>query len=200
MTEKELKIIAETEAFVSEHSKGNDPGHDILHINRVLRLCRKIYKDYLEADPFLCELIALLHDMNDHKLTSRMNAKGIGDFLRSFDLEDETINFVISGIDKISFSKYPNPNPHNPIEVQIVQDADRLDAMGAVGIARTFSYGGAKGIPFYTEDNSQGTIKHFEEKLLLLKDLLNTDIARQMAAKKHKVLKDFYHVFLEEIQ
>ncbi len=197
---KKQEILAEAEAFVCENSKQNDPGHDMLHIKRVLNLCRKIYKDYPDANPFLCELIALLHDMNDHKLATAIGTDGIKGFLATLSLTDETINFVTQGIEKISYSKYPAPSSQNPIEVQIVQDADRLDAMGAVGIARTFSYGGAKKVPFYTEDSTPSTIDHFEEKLLLLKNLLNTDTARELAIKKHQVLKDFYDTFLEEIK
>lgn len=200
MNNTEKRILSATEDFVRASMDSNDPAHDMLHVERVVKLARKLLTDNPSADPFLTELIALLHDMSDRKLSSNTDADVLRGFLRSVTLDADKVEFVINGISRISYSKYPRPDSNNPLEVQIVQDADRLDAMGAVGIARTFSYGGAHNVPFYSKEGGNCTIAHFDEKLLLLKDLLNTEAAHKLAAERHLFLEEFYRRFHEEIQ
>jgi uncharacterized protein len=137
-------------------------------------------------------LLAWLHDLNDDKLAHCTGADSIAAFLRAEGVGTEEIDFVCSALPYISFRKHPKLAAGTAIEICIVQDADRLDAMGAIGIARTFAYGGAKGRPLGE------SLAHFEEKLLLLYDLLATPEARELAKPRLALLQEFYHQYKEE--
>lgn len=191
-------ILQKTRNYVQEKMQNNDPGHDYLHVQRVVLLSKEIAEHESDVNMFVCEMIALLHDMYDDKLKSNMSIDALSNFLDIILVPTLDKEKILEGISYISFRKYPYQNPTFPIEVQIVQDADRIDAIGAIGIARTFSYGGVHHRTFYGEENS--TIAHFEEKLLLLYDRLNTAHAKKIAKERHTFLQAFYQQFLKETQ
>lgn len=186
------ELLQKVEAFVVDAMGANDPAHDPSHILRVVALARKLLAFYPQADPFRTELLALLHDMQDDKLSAQTETASLVDLLLSVGVNKEDAGFVLSAIPYISFRKHPKLPEGAPIEICIVQDADRLDAMGAVGIARTFAYGGAKGRPL------SESIAHFEEKLLRLYDLLNTPEAKALAKPRLALLQGFYKQYKEE--
>ena len=186
------EILQKVEAFVVDAMGVNDPAHDGDHIKRVVTLTRKLLTFYPQANAFRTELLAWLHDMQDDKLAAQAETASLADCLQTIDAEKEDIDFVLSAIPYISYRKHPKLPEGTPIEICIVQDADRLDAMGAIGIARTFAYGGAKGRPLGE------SLAHFEEKLLLLYDLLSTPEARELAKPRLALLQEFYHQYKEE--
>lgn len=193
--EKAINIIRN---IVKDISNKNDPAHDYSHISRVVNISLLLCKTYVQADPFLTEMIALLHDINDDKF-KKNNDLVIDEFLSGVGIPQKDIDFIMAGIKQISFRKHPKLPQNAPIEIQIVQDADRIDAIGAIGIARTFAYSGANGIPFYSSD-SDNVINHFNEKLLKVYNLLNTTEAKKLALSRNEFLSSFYLQFLEEIQ
>ena len=185
-------LLQKVEAFVVDAMRANDPAHDGDHIKRVVTLTRTLLKSYPQADGFRAELLAWLHDMQDDKLATQAETASLADCLQAIGAEKEDIAFVLSAIPYISYRKYPKLPEGTPIEICIVQDADRLDAMGAIGIARTFAYGGAKGRPLGE------SLAHFEEKLLLLYDLLSTPEAKALAKPRLALLQEFYRQYKEE--
>jgi uncharacterized protein len=192
MNNPKEEILQKVEAFVVDAMRANDPAHDGDHIKRVVTLTRTLLKSYPQADAFRTELLAWLHDMQDDKLAAQAETASLADYLQAIGAEKEDIDFVLSAIPYISYRKHPKLPEGTPIEICIVQDADRLDAMGAIGIARTFAYGGAKGRPL------RESLAHFEEKLLLLYDLLSTPEARELAKPRLALLQEFYHQYKEE--
>ncbi len=192
MENREKAILQKVEGFVLNAMGANDPAHDPSHILRVVALSQKLLKSYPQADPFRTELLALLHDMQDDKLAARAETPSLAAFLQTAGVGKDDIGFVLSAISYISFRKHPRLPEGTPVEICIVQDADRLDAMGAIGIARTFAYGGAKGRPL------SESLAHFEEKLLLLYDLLSTPEAKALANPRLALLQRFYKQYKEE--
>ena len=186
------EILKETENWVSIAMAENDPAHDGMHVQRVVALTRQLCAAYPQADAAKAELLAWLHDMNDDKLSSNCGLAAVEAFLREADAAAEDIAFVLQGIPYISYRKHPKLDESIPLEIRIVQDADRIDAMGAIGIARTFAYGGAKG------RSLNDSLQHFDEKLLLLYDLLSTDAAKEIAKPRYEFLKSFYAEFQKE--
>lgn len=185
-------ILQKTEAWVKSAMEENDPAHDPGHVSRVAQLTRMLCHAEPGADAFRAELLAWLHDMNDDKLSSNRGLAAVEAFLCSQGVTPEDAAFVCGGIPYISYRKHPKLEDSVPLEIRIVQDADRIDAMGAIGIARTFAYGGAK-------KRSLGeSLQHFDEKLLRLYDLLSTDSAKAMAQSRHEFLLQFYRRFREE--
>ena len=192
MNNPKEEILQKVEAFVVDAMGVNDPAHDGDHIKRVVTLTRKLLTFYPQANAFRTELLAWLHDMQDDKLAAQAETASLADYLQAIGAEKEDIDFVLSAIPYISYRKHPKLPEGTPIEICIVQDADRLDAMGAVGIARTFAYGGSKGRPLLE------SLAHFEEKLLLLYDLLSTPEAKALAKPRFALLQEFYHQYKEE--
>ena len=193
------RIIEKAKLFAREIFATDSSGHDYHHTLRVHALARRIALEE-GADVGTVELAALLHDVDDHKLspeTAEEKTRAVG-FLRSQNLPEEDIAAIVRIIDQISFSR--NTLPPDTLEGKCVQDADRLDAMGAMGIARTFAFGGSHGRPIHDPAGEDKTtsIQHFYDKLLLLKDRMNTPTGRRMAQERHKYLEDFLHEFLEE--
>lgn len=186
------RILETLERFVLQAMGENDPAHDGAHVKRVVSLTRELLKAYPRADSFRAELLAWLHDLNDDKLAHCTGVDSIAAFLRAEGVGTEEIDFVCSALPYISFRKHPKLAAGTAIEICIVQDADRLDAMGAVGIARTFAFGGAKGRPL------EESIAHFEEKLLRLAGLLNTPEARELAKPRQALLETFFRQYKEE--
>lgn len=190
-------ILFEVKEFTRKKMQLNDVAHDFLHVLRVVKMTKYLVKIENNCDPFLAEMVAWLHDICDHKLSSSENDLFL--FLNSLPLNKYQINDVISLSKSISFSQVPVLSVDAAIEAKIVQDADRLDALGAIGIARTFAYSGAKQIPFYSDMNSLTTFNHFEEKLLHLSDFMNTKEGKRIARKRQQFLNIFYRKILFEI-
>ena len=187
----EVTLVSEAKHFISELFLGEAGGHDPQHSLRVFNNALAIAESYPDCDRLVVALAALLHDADDHKLFPTENNANTRSFLKKEKVPDETIEKIILAINSVSFSKNKGSKPET-LEGMIVQDADRLDAMGAVGVARTFAYGGAHGRPM------EDSLKHFDEKLLLLKDLMNTDAAKLMAKDRHTFLERFKAKYLEE--
>lgn len=208
-------IIEKTKNYVYEKMKGEGSGHDWWHIYRVYNTAVSIAQEEKDADMLIVELSALLHDIADWKFNDgdlNAGAKVSSEFLQSLGVEDVVINRVADIVSHISFKGAGEKNEMQTLEGKIVQDADRLDAIGAVGIARAFAYGGNKNREMYNPDiqpenhtnfeaykNSTGTtINHFYEKLLLLKNRMNTESGRRIAEKRHKYMENFLNEFYDE--
>lgn len=205
-------IVDNAISYVKKYFKEEFSGHDYYHTLRVYNLAQYIAKAE-KCDKELVCLSALLHDVDDYKLVGKeaepfYNAKK---FLRSQNYPEDKIEKICHIISQISFKGKDTVTP-DTIEGKIVQDADRLDAIGAIGVARTFAYGGNHKIPMhvpnmeYKEDmtaeeyyNNVGTtINHFYEKLLKLKDLMNTETAKNMAKHRHEFMETFLKEFYDE--
>ncbi|MEI6140710.1 MAG: HD domain-containing protein [Mariniphaga sp.] len=209
--EKEL-LLSKTEDFVKSLLESDSSGHDWWHIHRVRGTALMIAKEE-GADLFLVELAALLHDVDDWKLSDNEgglpNAKK---WLQSIDIEDDTIDKVCSIIEGVSFKGAGVGTETNDLECKVLQDADRLDAIGAIGIARAFAYGGSRGRKIYDPEiqpiqhtdfdhykKSVGTtVNHFYEKLLLLKDRMQTPTGRKIAEQRHEFMVRFLDQFYDE--
>ena len=184
-------IIDKAIEYVEELFKGNSDGHGADHTMRVYRNAQIIMETYPEADSYVISLAALLHDADDHKLFKTENNANARAFLEKEGLPTEKIGFICDIINAVSFSKNRGKTP-GTIEGKIVQDADRIDAIGAIGIARTFAYGGKIGRPL------EDSIKHFYDKLLLLKEEMNTDAAKELAQKRHVYMTGFLEEYYSE--
>lgn len=206
-------IIQRTIEFVKDKLKQEGSGHDWYHIERVYNMSKYLLKKE-NADAFIVEMAALLHDIDDWKFSkdNKTNTSTIEDFLRSVNVNDECIEKIVNIIKTMSFKGGVVDSTQNTIEGMIVQDADRLDAIGAIGIARTFTYGGYRNNLIYDPDikpieftsldevknKENTTINHFYEKLLKLKDLMNTSTAKEIAKRKHDFMVDFLNEFYYE--
>lgn len=208
------EIIQKTADHIKTLFSGEGSGHDWWHIFRVWNNAKLISKDIPDANLFIVELGALLHDIADYKFHNgdeTIGGKTAAKWLTDLGVDESSINAVVHIVDNVSY-KGGGKNMMKSIEGKIVQDADRLDAIGAIGIARTFAYGGAKGNEIYNPDiapklnmskeeykKSKSTqINHFHEKLLLLKDLFNTDSAKKIAQHRHDYMKDYLDEFIAE--
>ncbi|MDF2832957.1 HD domain-containing protein [Chryseobacterium indoltheticum] len=207
-------IIQNTIQFVKEKLEGAEAGHDWFHIERVWKLSKKIALTE-ECNLKVVELSALLHDIADpkfHNGDETVALKISREFLESQNVEEEIIQQVLFIIQNISFKNRNEVPADLPIELKIVQDADRIDAIGAIGVARTFNFGGFKNNLMYHPDiqpklnmskeeykKSNGTtINHFYEKLLLLKDLMNTNEGKKIAEERHQFMLTFLDQFMKE--
>jgi uncharacterized protein len=208
------KIIAKTRDYVQEKLQGESSGHDWWHIHRVHRLARLIAEQE-SADLEVVELAALLHDIADWKFHDgdlEIGPKIASQWLTSLGVSEPTIKHVANIIRHSSFKGAKVPDNMTTLEGKIVQDADRLDAIGAIGIARTFAYGGNKNRSMYEPDvaaelhesfaayqkNQSTTLNHFHEKLLLLKDRMHTDTAKKVAQQRHQIMVNFLQQFHDE--
>ncbi len=183
-------LISSAIEYVRELFAGNSDGHGFDHAMRVYRNAVTI-ADGEECDATVVALAALLHDADDPKIFVTRDNANARTFLDDAGVGPETAERVIRAINSVSFSKNRGKTPETA-EGRIVQDADRLDAIGAVGIARTFAYGGAHG------RSLDESVKHFHEKLLLLKDMMNTETGRRLAAVRHSFLEAFLRELEEE--
>ena len=208
------ETIQKTIAFVKEKLEGAEAGHDWFHIERVWKLSLKIAETE-GGNREVVELAALLHDIADpkfHNGDETLALKISQNFLEEIHIDTELIEQVLFVIKNISFKNRAEAPENPPLELQIVQDADRLDAIGAIGIARTFNFGGFKNNLMYHPEikpnlgmnkeeykKSNGTtINHFYEKLLLLKDLMNTETAKKIASERHDFMLQFLDEFYKE--
>ena len=186
------KLINSTISYIKALFSGNADGHDADHSLRVYKSALAIASGYPECDLLLISLASLLHDVDDHKLFHTENNSNARTFLKDNGISKDRIEEIVTIINSVSFSKNRGKTPET-IEAKIVQDADRLDAMGAIGIARTFAYGGKNG------RSLNDSVQHFHDKLLLLRDTLNTDEARELAGKRHEYMVQFLKELGEEI-
>ena len=198
-------ILKETKSFVKNKLYKEGSGHDWFHIKRVYNLATYLCEKE-GGDEFIIKMTALLHDIDDWKFSN--NSKTTENFLKSLNMDEKLIHKIMDIITTMSYKGGVTDSTQNTLEGKIVQDADRLDAIGAVGIARAFTYGGSKNRLMYNPDikpmNFQNleevkqadnhTINHFYEKLLKLKDLINTDTAKQIAEERHR----FMEIYLDE--
>ena len=208
------KLINNTIAFVKKELENAEGGHDWFHIERVYKNTLAIAKNE-KCDLLVCQLGALLHDIADSKFHNgdeEIGPKTARKFLESENVSEEIIEHVIQIIKNISFKGGNFEKQFNSIELQVVQDADRLDAIGAVGIARCFNYGGFKNRTIYDPEiapnlnmskeeykiSDSPTINHFYEKLLLLKDKMNTVSGKKIAENRHEFMEIFLNQFYEE--
>ncbi len=212
-------VVRATENFVRERLGGDASGHDWFHTDRVRRLALRLAREEeatgAALDVRVIELAALLHDLEDWKFAGGDETaapRAAAAWLSECGVDPETIAHVADIVGTLSFKGAGVPTPMATTEGAIVQDADRLDAIGAIGIGRTFAYGGSRGHPMYDPDTqpelhgsfaaykaSTGTtINHFPEKLLLLRDRMNTASARRLAARRHDVMEAFLAQFLAE--
>lgn len=207
-------LLKNTIEFVKTTLANAEGGHDWWHIYRVWQLSKKIAKTE-NVDLFVVELGALLHDIADSKFHAGDESIGpelAKDFLNSQNIDGEITDHVIAIIQNISYGGGNQTKLFKSPELDVVQDADRLDAMGAIGIARTFNYGGFKNREIYNpeikpnlqmtkeeyKNSTAPTLNHFYEKLLLLKDRMNTSTGRLMAEKRHRFMELYLEEFYEE--
>ena len=179
--------------YVSTLFQNNSGGHDAAHTMRVYHNAVAIAKEEPACDMEIVSLAALLHDADDHKLFRTENNANARSFLESQGVSPEKTEQICRAINSVSFSQNRGKRP-DTAEGKIVQDADRLDAIGAVGIARTFAFGGEHG------RSLESSIQHFHEKLLLLKDEMNTETARKIAEERHTFMVAFLKEFASETQ
>lgn len=201
-------IIFAAEQFVKQELQFDPSGHDWWHIERVRNLAVEL-ATVESANLFVCELSSLLHDVADEKLNESKDSglKKVQNWLEKQSLDEQTVDHIMLIISTMSYNGGKNP-PMETIEGKIVQDADRLDALGAIGIARTFLYSGWKGQPIHIpgqdfdnsdyRSNEKTAIFHFYEKLLKIKELLNTDYAKEIANNRHDFIKTFLDQFNKE--
>jgi uncharacterized protein len=214
-TQLQQELITQAAAYVRAEMEKDASGHDWWHIHRVWQTARQLAEGQ-SVDTLVLELAALLHDLDDWKLSPQpgdaplraqawMQQQGISP------AQAEQISAIIR---QLSFKGADVPTPMQSLEGEIVQDADRLDAIGAIGIARAFAYGGSKGRPLYDpasppqrhrsfeeyKASGSATINHFYEKLLLLKERMNTPAARLLAEERHAFMEEFLARFLQEWQ
>ena len=186
------RITQDAIAYIRALFRGNADGHGADHALRVRRNAMMIAEGEA-CDPQIVSLAALLHDADDHKLFSTEHNANARRFLEEHGIAPETTERICAAINAVSFSKNKGKRPETA-EGRIVQDADRLDALGAVGIARTFAYGGGHGRP------PEESIAHFHEKLLLLKDMMNTEKGREIAEERHAFLEAFLREWEKETE
>ncbi len=209
-------IIDNTIQFVKNTLKGAEGGHDYFHIERVYKNSLTIAKTE-NVDGFIVAMGALLHDIADSKFhggDETVGPRKAREFMESQNVGESIIVHVENIIKNISFKGGNFNQEFSSLELDVVQDADRLDAIGAIGIARCFNYGGFKNRELYNPDvppnlnmtkeeykkSTAPTINHFYEKLLLLKDRMNTKTGKEMALKRHKYMEEFLKQFYQEWQ
>ncbi len=210
----EEQIISKTIDFVKEKLAGAEGGHDWFHIQRVYKNASLIAKDET-VDRFVVSLGALLHDIADSKFYNgdeTVGPKIAKEFLEELQVENVVVQHVINIIENISFKGGNVEQKFKSPELDVIQDADRLDAIGAVGIARCFNYGGFKNRALYDpeiapnlymskeeyKNSTAPTINHFYEKLLLLKDRMNTETGKKIALQRHTYMEKFLEQFYKE--
>ena len=212
----DTEIVEQTIAFVKEMLYGAEGGHDWFHTQRVFNNTMLIAKDE-PVDILIVSLGALLHDIADAKFHNGDETIGpqlAKDFMDSIRIDPKVADHVVRIIENISFknSLSKKARKFNSKELQVVQDADRLDAIGAIGIARAFNFGGFKNRELYNpkippnlkltkkayKNSSSPTINHFYEKLLLLKDKMNTDTGKRLAQERHQFMVDYLEQFFRE--
>jgi len=210
MNNYQQNTIEQTHQFVKQFHAHDTTGHDWWHVERVTRTAKKLAVEE-KANLYLVEMAALLHDIDDWKLGDNKNNKTEA-FLLQLGIPEEDKQSILHIIEQVSFKGAEVATPTTTIESMCVQDADRLDAIGAIGIARAFTYGGSKNRSLYEPNiaptlhhsfeeyktNHSHTINHFYEKLLLLKERINTPTAKAIAEERHAFMEKFLTQFYRE--
>lgn len=208
-------VITKTADFIKKKMLGEGSGHDWWHVYRVWQIAKTISENEPEADRLTVELGALLHDVADWKFADgdlEAGPKAAREWLEKCGVDEEIIKHIEDIIRDTSFKGAKVELGLKTLESKIVFDADKLDAIGAIGIARTFAYGGSKNRSMYEPDekpvmdesfedyknNQSHTVNHFYEKLLLLKDLMQTDTGKKLAQSRHTYMEDFLKEFYDE--
>ncbi|WP_124979476.1 HD domain-containing protein [Nonlabens xiamenensis] len=209
------QLVEKTKAFVQDRLKNAEGGHDWFHIQRVYNNAMQIASQENGHDVLVVQMAALLHDIADSKFhdgNEEIGPRIALEFMASVGLAQATSQHVVKIIENISFKGGHGEGTFDSLELQIVRDADRLDAMGAIGIARTFNFGGFKNNAIYDpaippnpgmdketyKKANQPTLNHFHEKLLLLKDLMHTTTGRQLAEARHEFMVQYLAQFHAE--
>jgi uncharacterized protein len=211
--EAQREIVSKVVSLAQSFHTSDTTGHDWWHVWRVWQLAKHIANSE-GAELLVVEVAALLHDMDDHKIVGAdaENLPNARRAMRSVGILDGFVDEVIGVIRQVSFKGANVDTSPTSLEACVVQDADRLDALGAIGIARAFAYGGSKGRELYNpiekpnlhcsfeeyKQSKGNTLNHFYEKLFLLKDRLNTKTAKSLAEKRHKYMDGFVNMFLDE--
>ncbi|RLD43150.1 MAG: phosphohydrolase [Bacteroidetes bacterium] len=213
MTNQE--IINSTVEYFKEQLSGETTGHDWFHIQRVWKLSKAIANKEGKMNMFVVEMGALLHDIADHKFhggDDKIGAIKAREYLEKFEIDSQSIDKIVQIVEEISFKGLKVPTIMSTKEGEIVQDADRLDAIGAIGVARAFAYGGSKNRPIYNpiikpvchtsfaayKTSTAPTINHFYEKLLGLKDRLNTEAGKIEGERRHAFMEEFLKNFYKD--
>ena len=211
----ESTLVNDTIRFVKKQLEAAEGGHDWFHIERVYKLALRIAQNEADVDILVVQLAALLHDIADSKFHDGDETIGprlAREFLITQQFPEAQLEQVIVIIENISFKGGNQAQTYFSKELAVVQDADRLDAIGAIGIARTFNYGGFKNRALYDpaippdlqlskeayKKSTAPTLNHFYEKLLRLKDLMHTETARELAAERHQFMEQFLSRFYAE--
>ncbi|MFI3241288.1 MAG: HD domain-containing protein [Alphaproteobacteria bacterium] len=205
-------IVEKTYEFAKNYHSNEKTGHDFEHIKRVYTNAKNILKSETSADEFIVLMSALLHDVDDPKMQT--DGKEALRFLQTLNLEKESIETILSTIEKISFTKSGTNTNFETLEMRILSDADKLDSMGCIGICRTIMFGAVKERPLfdenmfpienmtreqYTKTKTEGhSINHFFDKLLKLKNAMQTDTGKNLAEKRHLFMIDFLRNFFNE--
>jgi uncharacterized protein len=208
-----LQIIQKTERLIESGFRSEGSGHDWFHVDRVRKMALRLGRMEV-CDLFITEMAALLHDLDDWKLTGAEShyPSRAGKWLADMGVETEVAAHILNVIEDVSYLGAGTETPVRSVEAAVVQDADRLDAIGAIGIARTFAYGGHKHRLIYDPEvppamhhdfqeykkSTAPTVNHFYEKLLLLKDRMNTPSAKVIAEQRHQFMDDYLTQFFEE--
>jgi uncharacterized protein len=208
MNESQQRHITDLQAHVRDFFSADSSGHDWWHTHRVHEMAKRL-ATLESADLYIVSLTALAHDLEDHKLDTQPR---IRDWLREIGVDENIIDTVYDLCARVSFKGAQVPDDMPSLEGRCVQDADRLDAIGAIGIARTFAFGGSRGRALHDPDEpaelhtdfetykhkSGSSLNHFYEKLLLLKDRLHTPSARAIAEERHAYMTGFVERFLND--
>jgi len=214
MMKNEPDLFEEVKSIVEQKFKTESADHDWYHIERVLKLAEYI-QDQEGGDLLVVQLAALLHDISDHKLNGGIKndcGRVSREILTKLNADGQLIDRVCAIVDHVSFKGAGVEDVVESLELDIVRDADRLDAIGAIGIARAFHYGGKNDRSFYEPDlgpslhedfdsyssDKSHTLNHFYEKLLLIKDRLRTQTARRIGSERHELMAVFVAEFLKE--
>lgn len=209
---KQQRLISEAERFCKSELEHDTSGHDWWHIHRVVQMAQRLAREE-GADSFICTIAALLHDVADEKLNDSKESGllKVRNWLEEQQLQQDELEHIMEIISNMSYNGGTNP-PMRTLEGQVVQDADRLDAIGAIAIARAFQYAGWKGHPIHdpnlppresmtAEEYRNGkttAINHFYEKLLKLKDRVNTPSAKAIAEERHRYMEQYVERFYKE--
>ena len=213
MTNQE--IIDNTIEYLQQQFAQESTGHDWYHIERVWKLSKQIGEQEGDVDMFTVELGALMHDIADYKFHNgdeTVGPKKAREFLMNLKVDEAVIESVVQIVEEVSFKGMGVPTPMSSKEGAVVQDADRLDAIGAIGVARTFAYGGSKGRPIYDPNikpichtsfaayktSTAPTLNHFYEKLLTLRDKMNTPTGKKEAIRRHEFMELFLQNFYQD--
>lgn len=207
-----MNVIDETEQWVKDQLLNETTGHDWYHIVRVTNVAKEIGEKE-NADLFIVEIASLLHDLADDKVNKngQQVITDIRYWLKNHNVDETNIEHIINIIQTISFKGGHEKRLHT-LEAEIVQDADRIDALGAIGIARAFQYSGSQGQAIYDpnlfvrkhmtfeeyRNEKSSAVHHFYEKLLRLKDKMNTETGKQMARERHEFMENFLEQFYKE--